>query len=70
MADAERGKQGALNAFLAERQHLRPQGREEADRLRAEVRWGEGSLPGVGACAGLGCLRAAAHAAAAAAVSS
>ena len=37
MGDAERGKQGALNAFLAERHHLRPP-REETDRLRAEER--------------------------------
>jgi hypothetical protein len=36
VGDAERGKQGALNAFLAERHHLRPP-REETDRLRAEV---------------------------------
>jgi hypothetical protein len=36
VSDAERGKQGALNAFLAERQHLlRPP--QESDRLRAEV---------------------------------
>lgn len=39
VGDAERGKQGALNAFLAERQHLRPP-REETDRLRTEVRLG------------------------------
>ncbi|PSC70697.1 serine threonine-kinase 4-like isoform X1 [Micractinium conductrix] len=36
VSDAERGKQGALNAFLAERHHLRPQ-RDETDRLRAEL---------------------------------
>lgn len=37
VGDAERGKQGALNAFLAERHHLRLP-REETDRLRQEVR--------------------------------
>jgi hypothetical protein len=36
VGDAERGKQGALNAFLAERHHMRPS-REDSDRLRAEV---------------------------------
>lgn len=36
VGDAERGKQGALNAFLAERHHLRLP-REETDRLRQEL---------------------------------
>ncbi len=40
VGDAERGKQGALNAFLAERHHLRLP-REETDRLRQEVCYGQ-----------------------------
>lgn len=36
VTDADRGKQGALNAFLQQRQQVRP-GREDAERLRAEV---------------------------------
>ena len=39
VADADRGKMGALNAFLQEPHRLRGGvGREEGDRLRAEVR--------------------------------
>ena len=36
VGDAEKGKQGALNALLQQRQHLRV-GREEGERLRAEA---------------------------------
>lgn len=36
VADADRGKQAALNAFLQQRQNLRPS-REEMDKLRTEV---------------------------------
>lgn len=36
VGDADKGKQGALNALLQQRQHLRV-GREEGERLRAEA---------------------------------
>ena len=36
LSDMEKGKQGALNAFLQQRQNVRPAA-EETERLRAEV---------------------------------